>query len=158
VEAAVGPIAEQVVRKAATDRRHTIETAMENRDKWFQADVSRELSRLRRAIRQCDDLWVRRFLWVTLAETVRLTSNDRTSTYKLHARPSSEIENRNLSPIAVFRNLAIENATSFTVFRRRLNEANRLKSGQYVAETDARVSGIRETLRSTGLMQHRLTC
>lgn len=143
VEAEVGAIAEQVAGKAAADRRHTIETAMENRDKWFQADVSRELSRLRRAIRQYDDLWVRRFLWVTLAETVRLTSNDRTSTYKLHARPPSEIEKRNLSPIAVFRNLARENAASFAAFRRRLDEAKRLKSGKYVAETDARVGDTR---------------
>lgn len=143
VEAEVGAIAEQVAGKAAVDRRHTVETAMENREKWFQADVSRELSRLRRAIRQYDDLWVRRFLWVTLAETVRLTSNDRTSTYKLHARPPSEIEKRNLSPIAVFRNLARENAASFAAFRRRLDEAKRLKSGKYIAGTDARVGDTR---------------
>ncbi|MCG2596712.1 MULTISPECIES: hypothetical protein [Burkholderiales] len=143
VEAEVGAIAEQVAGKAAADRRHTIETAMENRDKWFQADVSRELSRLRRAIRQCDDLWVRRFLWVTLAETVRLTSNDRTSTYKLHARPLSEIEKRNLSPIAVFKNLAKENAASFKAFRHRLSEAKRLKSSKYVAKTDARIGDTR---------------
>jgi hypothetical protein len=123
VEFNVGAIAEQVASKAVADRRDTIETSMVNRDKWFQADVSLELSRLRRAIRKCDDLWVRRFLWVTLAETVRLTSNDRTSTYKLHVRPASEIEKRTLSPIAVFRNLARENAVSFSAFRRRLNEA-----------------------------------
>ncbi|WP_152554265.1 hypothetical protein [Burkholderia sp. A1] len=143
VEVAVGAIAEQVASKAATDRRSTIETAMVNREKWFQADVSLELSRLRRAIRSCDDLWVRRFLWVTLAETVRLTSNDRTSTYKLHARPASEIEKRTLSPIVVFRNLARENAASFAAFRRKLDEAKRLKSARYVAQSDARVGDTR---------------
>lgn len=143
VESDVGIIAEEVADKAAIDRRNTIETAMENRDKWFKEDISRELSRLRRAIRQCDDLWVRRFLWVTLAETVRLTSNDRTSTYKLHVRPSSEIEKRNLSAITVFRNLARENALSFAAYRRRLNEAKQLKFGEYVAATDARVGDTR---------------
>lgn len=143
VEFTVGAVAEQVVSKAAADRRDTIETSMANREKWFQADVSLELSRLRRAIRKCDNLWVRRFLWVTLAETVRLTSNDRTSTYKLHARPASEIEKRTLSPIAVFRDLARENATSFWTFRRRLNEAKQLKSAKYVAQTDVRVGDTR---------------
>ena len=143
VEAEVGAIAEQVASRAAADRRHTIETAMKNRDKWFQADVAWELSRLRRAIRRCDDLWVRRFLWVTLAETIRLTSNDRTSTYKLHARALSEIESRTLSPIAIFRNLSRENATNFAAFRRRLYEANWLKSDKYVAVTDARVGDTR---------------
>jgi len=143
VEFTVGVIADQVASKAAADRRATIETSMPNREKWFQADVSLELSRLRRAIRKCDDLWVRRFLWVTLAETVRLTSNDRTSTYKLHARPASEIDKRTLSPIAVFRDLARENAASFSNFRRRLNETKQLKSGKYVAETDVRVGDTR---------------
>lgn len=143
VELEVGAIAEEVVRAAVSDRRETIETSMGNREKWFQADVSLELSRLRRAIRECDDLWVRRFLWVTLAETVRLTSNDRTSTYKLHARPSAEIEKRALSPITVFRDLARKNAASFWIFRRRLNEAQQIKSAKYVAETDVRVGDTR---------------
>ncbi|WP_026615471.1 hypothetical protein [Ensifer aridi] len=143
VEFTVGAIAEQVVSEAMADRRDTIETSMANREKWFQADVSLELSRLRRAIRKCNDLWVRRFLWVTLAETVRLTSNDRTSTYKLHARPASEIERRALSPIAVFRDLARENAASFWAFRRRLNEGKQLKSAEYIAQTDVRVGDTR---------------
>lgn len=145
VEFTVGAIAEQVASKAVADRRGTIETSMANREKWFRADVSLELSRLRRAIRKCDDLWVRRFLWVTLAETVRLTSNDRTSTYKLHARPASEIEMRTLSPIAVFRDLAHKNAVSFSTFRRRLYEAKQLKSAKYVAETDVRLGDTRDT-------------
>jgi adenine-specific DNA methylase len=88
---AMEAVVEQVAAQAKADQRQTIETSMDNREKWFQHEVAVELSRLRRAIRDCRDLWVRRFLWVTLAETVRLTSNDRTSTYKLHARPADEI-------------------------------------------------------------------
>lgn len=143
VEAEVGAIAEEVAIKAASDKRIDIETGLLNRDKWFRAQVALELSRLRRAIRGCDDLWVRRFLWVTLAETVRLTSNDRTSTYKLHARPAAEIQRRLLSPIAVFRELARENATSFSGFRLRLQEANQLRNGKYISSTDARIGDTR---------------
>ncbi|MGO7335707.1 hypothetical protein [Rhizobium leguminosarum] len=145
VDFTVGVIAEQVAETAAKDSRATIETSMVNRGKWFQEDVSLELSRLRRAIRQCDNLWVRRFLWVTLAETVRLTSNDRTSTYKLHARSAFDIAKRALSPIAVFRELARKNAASFSEFRRRLNEAKQLTSGRYVAETEVRIGDTRKT-------------
>lgn len=143
VKLSVDAIAEQVVSKAAADGRRTIETSMSNREKWFRADVSLELSRLRRAIRKCDDLWVRRFLWVTLAETVRLTSNDRTSTYKLHARPASDIEKRSLSPIAIFRNLARQNAASFWTFRGHLKEAEKVKFTKYVAQTDVRIGDTR---------------
>jgi hypothetical protein len=150
VEFTVGAIADHVANRAAADRKETIETSMANREKWFQPGVSLELSRLRRAIRKCDNLWVRRFLWVTLAETVRLTSNDRTSTYKLHARPALEIAKRALSPIAVFRDLARENAASFSTFRRRLNEAKQLKSAKYVGETDVRIGDTRKVQDSWG--------
>jgi hypothetical protein len=143
VDFTVGAIAEQVTQQAWADGRDTIETSMINREKWFLPDVSLELSRLRRAIREREDLWVRRFLWVTLAETVRLTSNDRTSTYKLHARPASEIEKRALSPIAIFRDLAQKNAASFSTFRRRLKEAKQLTGTEYVGETDARIGDTR---------------
>lgn len=146
VEFTIGAIGDHVATKAEADRRETIETSMPNREKWFQAGVSIELSRLRRAIRKCDNLWVRRFLWVTLAETVRLTSNDRTSTYKLHARPPTEIAKRQLSPITVFRDLARENAASFSTFRRRLAEAKQIKSSKYVAQTDVRVGDTRNAL------------
>jgi hypothetical protein len=150
VEFTVGAIAEHVAAEAKADRREAIETSMVNRQKWFQPEVLVELSRLRRAIRKCTDLWVRRFLWVTLAETVRLTSNDRTSTYKLHARPADEIAKRTLWPIEVFRDLARENAASFLKFRRRLTEAKQLKSAQYVGETDARIGDTRQALKYWG--------
>lgn len=145
-EFTVGAIADMVATKAAADRKTTIETSMTNRQKWFEADVAVELSKLRRAIRTCDDLWVRRFLWVTLAETVRLTSNDRTSTYKLHARPATEIAKRTLSPISVFRDLARQNASSFSAFRRRLAEEKQIKSGRYVAKTEVRIGDTRDIL------------
>jgi hypothetical protein len=150
IEIFIGAIAEQVAAEAKTDGRETIETAMANRDKWFQPEVAVELSRLRRAIRKCDNLWVRRFLWVTLAETVRLTSNDRTSTYKLHARPAEEIAKRALSPIAVFRELARENASSFSTFRRRLGEAKQIESSEYVGETQVRIGDARQALNYWG--------
>ncbi|CAN7438078.1 hypothetical protein [Mesorhizobium sp. LjRoot246] len=146
VEFTIGAIGDVVAKKAEADRRETIETSMPNREKWFQADVSIDLSRLRRAIRKCESLWVRRFLWVTLAETIRLTSNDRTSTYKLHARPAAETAKRKLSPITVFRDLARENAASFSTFRRRLTEAKQIKSSKYVAETDVRIGDTRKAL------------
>ncbi|WP_289034392.1 hypothetical protein [uncultured Roseibium sp.] len=139
VEPSVDSIAEQVVASSKEDRRRAIETSMHNREKWFEQHVAIELSRLRRAIRNCDDLWVRRFLWVTLAETVRLTSNDRTSTYKLHARPTDEIRNRKHGPIDVFRGLAQDNAASFSAFRQKLSDAGWVKSGKYIGQSDIRV-------------------
>jgi len=78
------------------------EVRFHNIDKWFKNDVQVELSKLYRAISSERSLKIRRFLWVTLAEVIRLTSNDRTSTFKLHVRSKDDIANRNLSPIKYF--------------------------------------------------------
>lgn len=144
VESSVGLIADQVVIEATADRDRSIETTLANYEKWFHHEVAEELSRLRRSIRRCDDLWVRRFLWATLAETVRLTSNDRTSTYKLHARSKEEIAKRRLSPLAVFKDLARENSSSIFTFRKKLADTNNLKEGKYNSETSVVLCDTRE--------------
>lgn len=143
-EFTIGAIVAQVAREAEVNRRDKIECALPNREKWFQADVAVELSRLRRAIRRQSDLWVRRFLWVTLAETVRVTSNDRTSTYKLHARPADEVAKRTLSPVALFREIGRVSADSFAEFRRELRQRDKVKSGKYTGKTDVRIGDTRE--------------
>lgn len=144
VEFTIEAIAREVVRIARRDRRTGLETSLVNHDKWFKAGVADELSRLRRAIRKQDDLWVRRFLWTTLAETVRLTSNDRTSTYKLHARPISEIENRRLSPIQVFNELSAQSADSFAEFRSALRRREVLPNARYRSSTNVILGDTRQ--------------
>lgn len=136
VEFTIAAIAEHVVARARADRKLTIETSLPNREKWFRQDVTDALSRLRRSIRRCDDLWVRRFLWATLAETVRLTSNDRTSTYKLHARPVEDSAKRQVSPLDIFGELARQNASSISEFRRQLSRVSMLNNGKYQANTE----------------------
>lgn len=143
-ESTIGATVGEIVREAAGDRETTIECTLPNREKWFHDVVSIELSRLRRAIRRRSDLWVRRFLWVTLAETVRLTSNDRTSTYKLHARPSDQIAKRVLSPIKVFEEIGRVNAGSFADFRSELQTRAQLEDGKYGAETEVQIGDTRD--------------
>jgi hypothetical protein len=70
--------------------------------KWFTPAVLLELTRLRRGIRRIDDVAVRRALWVALAETVRLTSNSRTSTVKLHVLAKESLAGRQVSAFETF--------------------------------------------------------
>jgi len=77
--------------------------------KWFEANTINELSKLRRAIRAEPALWARRFFWVALAETVRRTSNSRTSTFKLHIRTPKDIQSRSLSALRTFEEVALQN-------------------------------------------------
>lgn len=100
-------------------------------EKWFTPEVAVGLSRLQRAIHSIDNLFARRFLWVTLAEATRLTSNDRTSTYKLHARPLEDIVNGRPDPLAVFESLVKDNLLDLQEHYAVLKGAEQLRSGRY---------------------------
>lgn len=112
--------AERVVRRvllqSKVDKSRAVTAKFSKRSKWFTNSTSLYLSRISRAIRKVNDLSERRFLWVCLAETIRLCSNDRTSTYKLHARPLEEISSRKVDVIKVFEKVGLENARRLDTF------------------------------------------
>lgn len=58
--------------------------------KWFDEPAARCLSRLRRSILAVPDQAARKVMWTIFAETIRVSSNSRTSTYKLHMRPEGD--------------------------------------------------------------------
>ena len=91
-----------VVERAGTDHGRNVEADFPGLEKWFCPTAIVELSRIRRAIRQVSHIWCRRVLWTALAETVRLTSNSRTSTFKLHIRSPGELRSREVSPLQTF--------------------------------------------------------
>lgn len=73
-------------------------------------------------------------MWITLAETVRLTSNDRTSTFKLHARPVNETEERFVSPIKTFERLIRKNIEDIKLQAQSLTDRGYLSKGRYTGE------------------------
>ncbi|HNP20909.1 MAG TPA: DNA methyltransferase [Panacibacter sp.] len=92
----------ELLKIIENDRSENIEISFDNLSKWFKRNVIIELSKIVRAIKKQTSPFARRFFWVVLAETVRVTSNDRTSTYKLHVRKKEEIAKRQFSAIDVF--------------------------------------------------------
>lgn len=113
------------------DNNALIEADFKGLNKWFTSTVASELSKIVRAIRAESNRAIRRFYWVILAETIRLTSNDRTSTFKLHARPLSEIATRNISAIDVFKKHFINSLEDLREHALQLQKANRLTNGSY---------------------------
>ena len=93
---------EDVTKRAAADRGRRFEADFPGLRKWFSPRAITDLSRIRRAIRGVDHTWCRRILWTGLAETVRLTSNSRTSTFKLHIRDSEDLRKRRVRPLQTF--------------------------------------------------------
>ena len=98
----------EVVHLAIKDRSKRVEADFPGLNKWFCPFVINELSRIRRAVRRVDHKWCRQVLWTSLAETIRLTSNSRTSTFKLHIRSLEDLKSRQVSPLKTFEAVANE--------------------------------------------------
>lgn len=86
----VNELESRVLSYVDADRRTSVDIEFPNRSKWFKDDAAMVLSRIRRAICAEPIKGVRKILWTVFAETIRLCSNSRTSTYKLHIRPHDE--------------------------------------------------------------------
>lgn len=117
------------------DNQTRIEARFDGIDKWFEPAIQTELSRIHRAIRSEKSLRARRFFWVALAETVRVTSNSRTSTYKLHMRPEEEIEIRDVSAVETFKATVRQNLIDLRAFKQTLEEAEQIYHDQYSGKT-----------------------
>jgi hypothetical protein len=102
-------LSRELIMFIRNDSGNIIEKNFNGIHKWFKPFVAIELSKIVRNIRICENIEIRRLFWITLAETVRLSSNDRTSTFKLHIRPEAEIKERNILPIDVFERLLLRN-------------------------------------------------
>lgn len=139
--AKIGPFHDQILReklafiidRAKKDQSSQIDVDFQGLDKWFLPKVAIELSRIRRSIQNEQELWSRRFCWVALAETVRITSNSRTSTFKLHIRPIDQIRQRELSisPINVFETTAKRNLDNLSQQKELLEACDLLEQGLY---------------------------
>ena len=143
---------DEVLGRVAADTSSTIETDLPNVWKWFERDVALALSKLRRAIRTESARWARRFFWVALADAVRLSSNSRTSTFKLHIRPKEEIMVRRPSPVALFEEAARRNIGHIETQCTFLKERGLLNQGRYArdAETHLWDATRPPSLRETG--------
>jgi hypothetical protein len=120
-----------VYKVALKDRRTTIDVDFPGREKWFDQKISQDLSRIRRAIIEQDNLWIRCILWVAFAETIRLTSNSRTSTFKLHIRPLNELISRRADPIREFNIIAADAVTRAAQEVEALTKTGLLDKGAY---------------------------
>ena len=131
---------DDVLAWATSDRSRRLEAHFPGLRKWFGSGAITELSRIRRAIRRVDHTWCRRVLWTGLAETVRLTSNSRTSTFKLHVRSADDLAARTVRPLEVFSSVVADMCERLGEEAGVLREAGYLtRGGHYRGELKIRL-------------------
>jgi len=127
---------QRVISCINSDTSDVIEVSFTNINKWFTKDVQIDLSKIYRAIRKEPNLRIRKFFWVALAETIRLTSNDRTSTFKMHMRPIEEINARQVSVLKTFGSISKKNIKNFVDYISVLVEKGHIKKGKYTKNAE----------------------
>jgi hypothetical protein len=123
--------AEKLLHRLRAHSSKRADIAFKGLEKWFRTEIAADLSQIRRAIMAEDSRWARRFFWICLAETVRLTSNSRTSTFKLHVRPTDEILNRVVETKLVFKKVLKRNIEQLTSVHGVLKNRNLLSKDTY---------------------------
>jgi len=149
--AALKDKAKELLARIGEDGRCAIEADFPNRDKWFGREVQLGLSKIRRAIRGENAPWARRFFWVALAETVRTTSNSRTSTFKLHIRTQENIDSRSCNPVGTFQQVLERNIQHYKKQSTKLFESGQLVRGHYQREVAVSLADIRKKKSKTDL-------
>lgn len=136
--------AKELIARIDEDRRWAVEADFPNRDKWFGREVQIALSKVRRAIREEDTLWARRFFWVALAEAARATSNSRTSTFKLHIRTQEDIDGRACDAVGTFKKALARNIQHYEEQATKLSESGQLVRGHYQREIAVSLADVRK--------------
>ena len=119
------------------DRSTTLDITFPGQEKWFKPEVSQALSRIRRCILREESKWARRFFWLSLVEAVRQCSNSRTSTFKLHIRAISDLENTSPDAQIIFRDAIQKNFDSYKKEAKQLQKS--LNRGSYSGDVTVKL-------------------
>ena len=89
----------------------------DNIHKWYKDDIILGLSRIRRAILVEPERKYRQLFWITFAEIAKQSDNSRTSTFKLHIKEKSRIDEWEYDCIEKFKFKLFENITALKDFK-----------------------------------------
>ena len=96
-------------------------------DKWFTEKAISDLSKLRQSIIAEESIEHRRFFWATFCEVVRIVSNSRDCTYKLHIKEQADIDNYDKDAIDLFKSTLQYNSDKYNEFYAELKKRGHLK-------------------------------
>ena len=96
-------------------------------NKWFTEQAIYDLSRIRAGIISEETIEYRRFYWASFCEIVRIVSNSRDCTYKLHVKEQEEIDAYDEDAIGLFKITLQHNIEKYNEFYSVLKTRGHLK-------------------------------
>ena len=98
-------------------------------NKWFTNQAISDLSRIREGIIGEEAIEYRRFFWASFCEVVRIVSNSRDCTYKLHIKEQKDIDAYAIDAIDLFNTTLQYNIRRYIEFYSELQKRGHLKRG-----------------------------
>ncbi len=123
---------EELMSHIKADSSDSINVNFPGIDKWFTKQVQIDLSKIRRNIQNVNNKDIRKLFWVIMSEVIRIDSNDRTSTFKLHRRAEEDISKRVVDVISDFETLCKRGILDITLFRNKLDNSKLLQNNIYI--------------------------
>ena len=96
-------------------------------NKWFTNQAIIDLSRIRAGIATEAEVTYRRFFWAAFCEVVRIVSNSRDCTYKLHIKEQEEIDSYKIDAVDLFKTTLQYNIRKYNIFYSELKKRGHLK-------------------------------
>lgn len=96
-------------------------------DKWFTDQAISDLSRIRAGIEGEIEVRYRRFFWAAFCEVVRIVSNSRDCTYKLHIKEQEDIDAYGMDAVDLFKTTLQYNIRKYNEFYSELQKRGHLK-------------------------------
>ena len=96
-------------------------------NKWFTNQAILDLSRIRAGIIAEETIEYRRFFWASFCEVVRIVSNSRDCTYKLHIKEQKDIDAYAVDAIDLFKSTLQYNISKYNEFYSELQKRGHLK-------------------------------
>ena len=127
---------QSITNRIHNDLGINVDVDFANINKWFNQDIQVALSKIRRAIIAEPNSDYRNFFWVIMSEAIRVGSNDRTSTFKLHVRSREDIEKRTINIIDVFLNYCKRGIEDLADYRGKLQEEHLLDGHNYSGSSE----------------------
>ncbi|KJU72504.1 hypothetical protein UC77_04320 [Clostridium baratii] len=107
--------------------------SFKNINKWYKKSIIDNLSKIRYCIMSIKNKNSRRFLWICFAELSRLCNNSRNSTFKLHIKSDSDIENFNYNVDTNFKKIVENNFLRITDYY--ISYFNKTKNSLFLGNT-----------------------
>ena len=123
---------EELMSRIKADSSDSINVNFPGIDKWFTKQVQIDLSKIRRNIQNVNNKDIRKLFWVIMSQVIRIDSNDRTSTFKLHRRAEEDISKRTVNVISDFETLCKRGILDITLFRNKLDNSKLLQNNIYI--------------------------